>query len=127
MSGRAWMKQACALSLFGWSCTAAVAGDWHYTVDQPREEQQANFCASARDIEELAGIFTRYGARPGYAALSASPNCKVAVDTFTPRKVLTAVTISKGMPGEYRIRFVEVENERGEVMYLVTTRDVVTE
>ena len=127
MSGRAWIKQACVLSVFGGPWATAAADDWHYTIVQPRQEQQANFCAGKRDIEEIAGIFTRYGARAGYAALSGSPNCQVAVKTFTPREVLITVTISKGKPGEYGIRFVEIESGRGETMYLVTTRDVVAE
>jgi hypothetical protein len=37
------------------------------------------------------------------------------------------VTISQGKPGEYMVRFVEVEDDDGDVMYLVTTRDVVAE
>jgi hypothetical protein len=115
------------LSVFGWPWATAAADDWHYTIDQPRQEQQANFCAGKQDIEEIAGIFTRYGARAGYAALSGSPNCQVAVKTFTPREVLIAVTISKGKPGEYSVRFVEIESSRGKTMYLVTTRDVVAE
>lgn len=127
MSGPAWIKQACAWSVLGWSSVAGAAGVWHYTIDQAREQQQANFCAGKQDIEEIASIFTRYGARTGYAALSGSPNCEISVKTFTPRKVLITVTISRGKPGEYMIRFVEVESERGEVMYLVTTRDVVVE
>lgn len=113
--------------MFGWPWATAAADDWHYTIDQPRREQQANFCAGKQDIEEIADIFTRYGARTGYAALSGSPNCQVAVKTFTPREVLISVTISKGKPGEYSIRFVEIETGSGETMYLVTTRDVVAE
>lgn len=115
------------MSIFGCSCIAAAAGGWHYTIDEPRKEQQANFCAGKQDVEEIAEIFTRYGARTGYAALSGSPNCEISVKTFTPRKVLITVTISKGKPGEYMIRFVEIESERGETLYLVTTRDVVAQ
>jgi hypothetical protein len=111
-----------------WSSLAATAdGNQHYTIDQPREKQQANFCASRESIEEIAGIFDRLGPRPGYAALSASPDCFIGVHTFTPRRVLVVVTISEGKPGEYMVRFVEVENDSGDVIYLVTTRDVVEE
>jgi hypothetical protein len=127
MSGRAWIKQAFVLSVLVWPWAAAASGNWHYVINQPRREQQANFCGGKKDIEEIAGIFTRYGARAGYAALSGSPNCQVAVKTFTPREVLITVTISKGMPGEYDVRFVEVEGRSDETMYLVTTRDVVAE
>ena len=128
MSGRAWVKRACGLSVIGWSSlVAAAGGTWHYTIDQPRELQQANSCNSKEGVEEIAGIFNRFGPRRGYAALSASPNCGIAVHSFTPRRVLTAVTISKGKPGEYIVRFVEVKNDHGDVMYLMTTHDVVAE
>ena len=128
MSRRAWVQRACGLWVFLWSGLAAAAGgNQHYTLDQPREKQQANFCASRESIEEIAGIFDRLGPRPGYAALSASPDCFIAVHTFTPRRLVTVVTISEGKPGEYTVRFVEVENDIGEVIYLVTTRDVVEE
>ncbi len=128
MSRRAWVKQACGVLMFGCSSLAAAAdSDWYYTIDQPRKEQQANFCHSKNSIDEIAGIFDRFGPRPGYAALSTSPDCGIAVDSFTPRRILTTVTISKGEPGEYMVRFVEVENDHGDVTYLVTTRNVLTE
>ena len=44
--------------------------------------------------------------------------------SFTPRSILMTVTISKGEPGEYSVRFVEVKNAGGDTLYLVTTRDV---
>ena len=126
MFGRARVKRVTGLLVIGWSSLSAAAGGaWHYTIDQSRENQQANFCINKKGVEEIAGIFDRLGPRPGYAALSADPDCRVAVYSFTPRRVLTTVTISKGKPGEYMVRFVEVENDRGEVVYLVTTRDVV--
>ncbi len=128
MSGCAWVKRACGLSVIGWSSLAAAAGgSWHYTIDQPSEMQQANFCDSKEGVEEIAAVFNRFGPRRGYTALSASPNCGIAVHSFTPRRVLTTVTISKGKPGEYIVRFVEVENDHGDFMYLVTTRDVVAQ
>lgn len=124
----AWVKRACALSVIGCSGPVpAVDADWHYTIDQPRENQQANFCDSREGVEEIAGIFNRFGPRTGYAALSDSADCAIAVHSFTPRKLLKTVTISEGKPGEYLVRFVEVEGNDGEIMYLVTTRDVVTE
>ena len=128
MFRRAWVKRACGLFIIGWSNLVAAAGDaWYYTIDQPREKQQVNFCTSRDSTEEIAGIFDRFGPRIGYAALSASPDCRIAVRSFTPRRVLATVTISKGEPGEYLMRFVEVENDRGDVVYLVTTRDVVAQ
>ena len=122
-----WIVRACALSAFGCAGLAAADGSWHYTIDETRQEQQANFCASLEDAEAIAAIFERFGARAGYAALSGSPDCAVAVHTFTPRKILKVLTISEGKEGEYQVYFVEVVDPRGDILYLVTTRDVVTQ
>ena len=47
MFGRARVKRLSGLLVIGWSSLAVAAGgDWHYTIDQPREKQQANFCGS---------------------------------------------------------------------------------
>ena len=128
MSGRARINRIGLLSLVAWSGFAAASGNaWHYTIDQPREEQQANFCLSEKNVEEVAGIFDRYGPRTGYSALSESPGCEIAVHTFTPRRVVKTVTVSEGKPGEYKVHFVEVVNDHGETLYLVTTREVVAE
>ena len=59
--------------------------------------------------------------------MSTAPHCRIAVHSFIPRRILTTVVISEGKPGEYVVRFVEVENDEGDIMYLVTTRDVVAE
>jgi hypothetical protein len=127
MLDRAWAKRAICLLAMGWSSLAPAGGGWHYTIDQAREKQQANFCDSKKGAEEIAGIFHRFGPRTGYAALSTSSHCKVTVHSFTPRRILITVAISKGKPGAYMVRFVEVENDDGGVLYLVTTRDVVAE
>jgi hypothetical protein len=128
MCRRCWIRRAGVLLVFGCaSLSAAADGDWHYTIDQAREQQQANFCNSSASVEKIAGIFEGSGPRAGYSALSGSADCAIAVHTFSPRRVLRAVTISEGKPGEYVVRFVEVENAHGQVMYLVTTRDVVAQ
>jgi hypothetical protein len=128
MSRHTSMRRNWLLSAIVWPGIAVASdGAWHYTIDEHRAKQQANFCASRQGVEEIAGIFDRFGPRTGYAALSASPDCSVTVESFTPRRVLTSVIISPGKPGGYRVRFVEVENDRGDVMYLVTTREVVAE
>ena len=106
---------------------SAAGGDWHYTIDHPREEQQANFCDSRRAIEAIATVFERSGPRSGYAALSSSADCAISVRSFTPRKILRTVTIARGEPGEYKVWFVEVENADGDTLYLVTTRDVASQ
>ncbi len=128
MFDRAWIKRASCLLVIGWSSLVTAAGDdWHYTIDQPREKQQANFCDSKEGAEEIARTFDRLGPRPGYAALSAAPRCRITVHSFTPRRILTTVAISKGKPSEYMVWFVEVENDDGGILYLVTTREVVAE
>jgi len=127
MSSAEWILRACALTAFGCTSLAAADDSWHYTIDETRQEQQANFCASQRDVEEIAGVFDRFGSRAGYAALSGSPDCAVAVHTFTPRKILKTLTISEGKESEYQVYFVAVEDPRGDTLYLVTTRDVVTQ
>ncbi len=123
----AWVKRASCLLVLSWSSLAAAGGGWHYTIDQAREKQQANFCDSKEGAEKIAGIFNRFGPRTGYAALSASPHCRITVHSFTPRRILTAVAISEGKSSEYMVWFVEVENDDGGILYLVTTRDVVAE
>ena len=113
------------MSALAWAnLLSAAGGDWHYTIDHPREEQQANFCDSRRSVEEIAAVFERFGPRTGYAALSNAPDCATGVRSFTPRKIVTTVTVAKGKPGEYKVWFVEVENAGGDTLYLVTTRAV---
>ncbi len=125
---RVWVTRACALSALAWAnVLGAAGGDWHYTIDNPREEQQANFCDSRRGIDEIAAVFERSGPRSGYGALSSSEHCAIGVRSFTPRKILRTVTIAKGEPGEYTVWFVEVEDAGGDTLYLVTTRDVASQ
>ena len=92
------------MSALAWAnLLSAAGGDWHYTIDHPREEQQANFCDSRRSVEEIAAVFERFGPRTGYAALSNAPDCATGVRSFTPRKIVTTVTVAKGKPGEYKV------------------------
>ena len=72
----------------------------------------------------IADVFRRFGPRPGYAALTQSPQCATRVASFTPKAVVTRVIISKGEPGEYVVSFVRVLTAEGNVEYLVTTREV---
>lgn len=115
------------LLALAWACVApqrAHAEPWHYTIDQVRSNQQANFCLEEAEVMLIAEVFRRFGARPGYAALSQSPQCLTRVASFTPKAIVTRVTISKGKPGEYIVSFVEVLTSEGKVEYLVTTREV---
>ena len=106
--------------------TRATAGgeDWYYTLGEQRENQQGNFCLTEEDVSELAAIFRKYGVRPGFAALSGSPNCGMRVNTFTPREVMEIIQIKQGDENKYTLRFLRVELEGGDRQFLVTTRDV---
>jgi len=104
--------------------SSAAAEPWYYTIDEARNDQQANFCRTETDVRELASIFVRFGPRTGYSALAEARACWTAIKTFTPRRIITHVVISEGKPGEYILRFVEVQIQGGETVYLVTTRDV---
>jgi len=103
---------------------AGQADTWSYTLHEPRAGQQANLCRERGEALRLARIFERQGPRPGYEALTQSPQCRTRVVTFTPRAVLRRVIISEGAPGEYAVSFVEVRTAGGETAYLVTTRRV---
>ncbi|NIR30546.1 MAG: hypothetical protein GWN84_14800 [Gammaproteobacteria bacterium] len=117
---------------FVWLGVAAVciapqptpAEPWHYTIDQPRINQQANFCLEKTEAMLVAEVFRRFGPRPGYAALSQSSACARRVASFTPKAVVARVIISEGEAGEYIVSFVRVLTADGNVEYLVTTRDV---
>ena len=102
----------------------ALAEPWHYRLGEPRPEQQVNLCATRTDMDEVLFVFRRFGARPGYAALSNAPGCGVEVVALTPLQVVESLVISKGEPGEYRLSFVKVDLAGSETRYLVTTRDV---
>ena len=120
----------CITSLLLLSClsfgTGATAGgaDWYYTLGEQRENQQGNFCLTEEDASELANIFRKYGVRPGFAALSGSPNCGMRVNTFTPHEVVEIIQVKQGDENKYTIRFLRVEMEDGDRRFLITTRDV---
>ena len=97
---------------------------WHYTLKEEVKGQQANFCLTEADIQNIANIFATAGPRPGYAALSLSDNCFIRVQSFTPMEIITQITIANGEPNEYRVTFVKVETNKGDTQYLVTTRYV---
>lgn len=116
-----------SMGMFAWASHGAASGaDWRYVIGQPRVAQQANFCSTRESVAEIARIFMQFGPRTGYAALSASPDCAIAVRSFTPRALVASVTIAEGKHGEYALRFVEVEEGDNKMTYLVTTRDVLS-
>ena len=113
---------AAALAAFH---SAAAAEIWYYTLGEERANQQGNFCSSRGDVVEIASIFRKYGVRPGFSALSSSPNCEMRVDTFTPLEIVETVDVAtKGAEHEYTISFLRVEVLGGGDSFLVTTREV---
>ena len=124
ISCRAVPPAALALLLAVFSISPA-AESWYYTLGESRANQQANFCATRGEVAEIANIFRKYGVRPGFSALSASPHCELRVDTFTPLEIVEEVdVITKGAEHEYTITFVRVEIHNGDHSYVVTTREV---
>ena len=105
--------------------SAAAAEIWYYTLGEERVNQQGNFCSSRGDIVEIANIFRKYGVRPGFSALSSSPNCEMRVDTFTPLEIIEEIDIvTRGAEHEYTISFLRVEVIGGGDSFLITTREV---
>ncbi len=104
------------LSAAGWA--------WEYHLGQSRHQQQANFCDSKNGALEIIRVFTSYGARTGYSALGHATDCSTRIETFTPLRILSAVTISTGEPNQYTLYLTEVDIEGGSRSYLLTTREV---
>ena len=102
----------------------ANAEPWSYALGEEKDRQQANFCRGAEAIEAVAGVFEELGARPGFAALSKSPDCELSIETFTPVRIVKQVTLAKGTPDEYVLSFVEVKTRSGKERFLVTSRGV---
>ncbi len=104
------------------AATASAYAQWHYRAGEQREQQQANFCASAKDVAEIAELFERYGARTGFSALSASPNCSTGARTFTPVRLEREVVMTLDSGDTYSVRFIQVRLTDGNTRYVVTTR-----
>jgi len=117
------VRRGVALALVA-VATPASAAVWHYTIGVERAAQQVNLCDARADVIAIAEVFRRQGALPGYTALAQADGCRRLISTFTPRQVTIEVTISKGKPGEYKVRFVEVDTTGAGRRYLVTTREV---
>ena len=67
---------------------STAAEIWFYTLGETRANQQGNFCSTPGEVAEIANIFRKYGVRPGFSALSSSPNCELRVDSFTPLEIV---------------------------------------
>ena len=100
------------------------AQTWGYVIGQLRSEQQANFCDTEAAVDELAAIFTRFGAQTGFSALAASPDCSLRVHTFTPVALNKAIKIKLESGDFYTINTLSVTLEDGRTSYLITTREL---
>lgn len=122
---RLGIPSAALALLMAVSSVCPAAEVWYYTLGELRTNQQANFCATRGEVAEIANIFRKYGVRPGFSALSASPRCGVRVDSFTPLEIIEEVdVVTKGAEHEYTISFIRVEIHNGDHSYVVTTREV---
>lgn len=84
----------------------AAGGD--YRIGQPRQAQQGTFCDDAAIADEVAELFVRFGAPTGYAALSASPGCRLKVHDFTPLRLHRTVKVELSTGEHYTVRFIVV-------------------
>ncbi len=109
----------------GLPSVAGAEGPWSYRLGERHPARQVNLCESESEARELAGIFRKYGVRPGFAALSNAPACRRRVAAVEPLEVLEAVVVSPDSASEYRVIFVRVRIEGEETHpVLVTTRRV---
>jgi hypothetical protein len=115
---------ACVLLSLPLAATGGRAADgpWSYRVGETRFAQQGNFCARQEDAREIAGIFRRFGAPTGFAALSNAPGCSLAVHDTMPLDLLDAVRVDLQGGGHYVVRFITVELDGNTPAVLVTTR-----
>lgn len=119
------MASMALLLLLAAAQVSSAAEIWFYTLGEMRANQQGNFCTTRGEVTEIAGIFRKYGVRPGFSALSASPHCEMRVDSFTPMEVVEEVDVmTKGAEYEYTISFIRVEIQGGGDSFLITTREV---
>lgn len=104
---------------------SAADENWFYTLGELRANQQGNFCTTHGEAIEIANIFRKYGVRPGFSALSNSPECELRVDSFTPLEIIEEIDIvAKDADYEYTISFIRVQIHGRSDSVLVTTREV---
>ncbi len=119
------LASTAALLLLASAHVSSAAEIWFYTLGEMRANQQGNFCTTEGEVSEIASIFRKYGVRPGFSALSASPHCELRVDSFTPLEIVEEVqVVTKGTEHEYTISFIRVEIQGGGDSFLITTREV---
>lgn len=104
---------------------SAADENWFYTLGELRANQQGNFCTTHGEAIEIANIFRKYGVRPGFSALSNSPECELRVDSFTPLEIIEEIdVVAKDADYEYTISFIRVQIHGRSDSVLVTTREV---
>ena len=79
MSRHTSIRRIWLLSAIVWPGIAVASdGAWHYTIDQHRAKQQANFCASREGVEEIAGIIQEIS-RDGVPVVLVEQNAELAL------------------------------------------------
>jgi len=124
LSAALWVVAAASLAGAFSSPAAADSTVWHYRIGEPTPERQVNSCSDRAEVERLARIFDQQGPRPGYAALSGSPACRLAPLAFTPRQRLMSVPVYEDGVLMYTVHFLRVETRAGATAYVLTTRRV---
>lgn len=100
-------------------------GSWFYSIGEPMPARQVNICDTRAEVDRLARVFHEKGPRPGYAALSQSDHCRIAIVGFTPVDKVMSVPVEEGGVLMYTVHFLEVEPEGGgSRRFVVTTRSV---
>ncbi len=120
------VRMAAAAALLAALSVPAAADStvWHYRIGEPTPQRQVNSCSDRAEVQRLARIFDQRGPRPGYAALSDSPLCRLAPLAFTPRQRLMSVPVYEDGVLMYTVHFMRVETRAGATAYVVTTRRV---
>ncbi len=117
-----------ALAAIAAGPSLAADGPWGYRLGERHPARQVNLCETEAEARELAGIFRKYGVRPGFAALSNAPACARRVAAVEPLEVLETIVVSPDSAEAYRVTFVRVRIEgEATLPVLVTTRPVVEE
>ncbi len=92
---------------------AGADGPRGYRIGEQSPRRQVNLCENEAEARELAGIFRKYGVRPGFAALSNAPACARRVAVIIPLEVLEEVVVAPESAESYRISFVLVRIDDG--------------
>jgi hypothetical protein len=103
---------------------AEANGPWGYKLGEPASARQVNICDTRAEASRLAQVFENRGGRVGYAALSASPQCRIAVVAFTPQSLLRSVPVHENDVLMYTMNFIVVTTSDSDTRVVVTTRSI---